>query len=78
MKDELGQEIPPNLEKAITGALTRMVEATNCIQCGAEVAYFRQVGRSYVAEPCGCRQGQGRAAFFNEQRRRTIDKRARN
>ncbi len=78
MTDELGQPVPPEMQKAIGGALTRMVEATNCIHCGADVERFVQVRRSYYAEPCGCRQGQGKAAFFNEQRRKTLEKQARN
>lgn len=38
-----------------------------CISCGGAVRVFRQAGRSVVAEPCGHRQGQGDARFFNAQ-----------
>lgn len=52
-------------ERAAVLALQRLADGTVCIHCGAAATEFRQVRRSYYAEPCGHRQGQGQAARFN-------------
>lgn len=35
-------------------------ERGECFHCGAKIERKRQVGPCIYAEPCGCRQGQGR------------------
>lgn len=35
-------------------------EATTCIRCGQPFDKLKQVGRCVYAEPCGCRQYQGK------------------
>lgn len=62
-----GQELTPEMEQMIVKALKRIADGTVCVHCGQDVEHFRQVGRSYVAEPCEHRQGQGSAAYFNEK-----------
>ena len=57
--------ITPEVEAAIVTMLERVVDGTVCVTCGADVRLFEQVGRSYLARPCGHRQGQGSATFFN-------------
>jgi hypothetical protein len=57
-------QLDPETEQEIVQALTRLATGY-CIQCGALPDRFVQVHRSYYAEPCGHRQGQGKAAYFN-------------
>lgn len=62
MSDEI---LDPEVAHQIVQALERLADGTVCVQCGADVAHFRQVVRSYYADPCGHRQGQDRAEAFN-------------
>lgn len=51
--------------EALRTMLTRFMEGTHCVQCGAELTGERKIGRSVYGEPCGCRmfQGQVRARW---------------
>lgn len=69
-------DLPPEVQEAAATALKRMIAGTHCIQCGQEVTHFVQVGRSSYAEPCGCRQGQMKAAAANTRRLETLLKQA--
>jgi hypothetical protein len=62
-----GRELTPDEAAALVEAVRRLVNGTICIHCGADVEHFQQVGRSYYAEPCRHRQGQGSAAYFNQK-----------
>jgi hypothetical protein len=41
---------------AIIVMLTRLADGTICVHCGRSRAIFVQIGRSYVAHPCGHRK----------------------
>lgn len=60
-------DLDPEALAAVTRFAQRLVDGTVCVHCGRAVKWFVQVGRSYYAEPCRHRQGQGRAAYFNSR-----------
>lgn len=60
-------DLPPGAIDTIRQFLERLADGTVCVHCGAEVARFVQVRRSYYAEPCQHRHGQGSAAAFNHK-----------
>lgn len=67
-------DLTPEQQALVLAAVRRFIAATHCIACGREVIQFVQVGRSCYAEPCGCRQGQMKAAAMNRRRAETLEK----
>ena len=65
MSEPSTYKLSPEAEAAIVTMLERVADGTVCVTCGADVRLFEQAGRSYYARPCGHRQGQGSASFFN-------------
>src|SRR6185295_16969825 len=55
-KEETGDkpDLISVLGQEVMTALERLVDGTICVHCGADAAQFRQVRRSYYADPCGC------------------------
>ncbi len=51
-------------DAAIAQMLTRLATGL-CVECGEQPDHMVQVGRSYYAEPCRHRQGQGSAKAWN-------------
>jgi hypothetical protein len=63
-QDELAEH-ERQIEAFQRDLIEHLTTGTHCIQCRQPVTRYVQVERCYYAEPCGCRQGQGEAAYFN-------------
>ncbi|HEY5869937.1 MAG TPA: hypothetical protein VI542_30955 [Candidatus Tectomicrobia bacterium] len=65
----------PQFEAEVEAFIMQMkarIARNECFQCGTPLTAKRQVGRCIYAEPCGCRQGQGRLVDAQGQRAQRV------
>ena len=67
--------VSPERQAEIDAAMRQFHERiarNECFQCGTPLTAKRQVGPCIYAEPCGCRQGQGRLVDAQGKRTRRV------